>query len=61
MRKLFEKLDKYKLSDPEKMMIANIRPEAYAHITPLVANIHERFDDDRIYVSWRCCAHLLPR
>lgn len=47
---LFNALKKYKLSDPELLMIANIRPEAYAHITPLIADIHNRFDYDTIMV-----------
>lgn len=43
-------LKEFALSAPEVLMIANIRPEAYAHITPLIIDIHARFDDDQVYV-----------
>ncbi len=51
VRKLFEELSKFNLTSPELLMIANIRPEAYAHITPLIVDIHNRFDEDQVYVS----------
>ena len=51
VKQLFSKLEKYKLSSPELLMIANIRPEAYAHLTALIADVHSRFDDDQLYVS----------
>lgn len=50
-RLMFERLKKFNLSNPELMMIANIRPEAYAHLTVLIPNVHSRYDDDQIYVS----------
>lgn len=52
VQKLFAGLQKFRLSSPELLMIANIRPEGYDQITPLIIDIRNRFDDDQVYV--RC-------
>lgn len=51
LHKLFEKLGPYKLRSPELLMIANIRPEAYAHLTPLIADVYSRYTEDQLAVS----------
>lgn len=33
-------------------MIANVRPEAYAHLTALIADVYNRFDETQISVSY---------
>lgn len=50
LRKLYEKLEKFKLSKVEKLMIANIRPDAYAHLTPLIVDAYSRYDENQLYV-----------
>lgn len=57
VKTLFEKLEKYKLSAPELMMIANIRPEGYAHLTPLIVDVYSRFEEDQLVV--RSCQGLI--
>lgn len=52
MQKLFSKLEPFKLSRPELMMICNIRPEAYAHLTALIANDDVRFDENQLVVCY---------
>ncbi|KAI0563135.1 RNA polymerase Rpb4 [Gracilaria domingensis] len=49
IRTLYERLEKFKLSSVEKLMIANIRPEAYAHLTPLIVDAYSRYDEDQLY------------
>ncbi|PXF49472.1 hypothetical protein BWQ96_00788 [Gracilariopsis chorda] len=49
LRKLYEKLEKFKLSKVEKLMIANIRPDAYAHLTPLIVDVYSRYDENQLY------------
>lgn len=64
VKELYEKLEKFKLSAPEKLVIANIRPEAYAHLTPLLVDVYSRFDEDQLYVSTtqlQCVARLFTR
>lgn len=51
VKSLFTKLERFKLSSPELLMIANIRPEGYAHLTPLLIDADSRFDEDQLYVS----------
>ncbi|CAN8062689.1 unnamed protein product [Agarophyton chilense] len=46
---LFAKLEKFSLSAVEKLMIANIRPEAYAHLTPIIVDAFSRYDEDQLY------------
>lgn len=53
VKDLYGKLEKFKLSAPEKLMIANIRPEAYAHLTPLLVDVYSRFDEDEVYVRYQ--------
>lgn len=48
---LFDKLIPYKLSPPELLMIANVRPESYAHLTALIADVYNRFDENQLSVS----------
>ena len=50
VKSLYQKLEKYQLSDPELVMIANIRPEAYAQLVPLIIDAHNRFNSDTIWV-----------
>lgn len=33
-------------------MIANIRPEAYAHLTPLILNVYTRFEEQQLVVRF---------
>lgn len=56
VQSLFQKLEKYKLSAPELVMIANIRPACYAQLTPLIVDAYSRFDEDTLYV---CCQEHL--
>lgn len=51
LKLLFAKLAKFKLSGPELLMIANLRPEAYAHLTPLIYDVYTRFDETQLTVS----------
>lgn len=53
LQKLFQKLRHFKLSAPELLMIANIRPEAYAHLTPLIYDVYSRYDEAQLTVSFR--------
>lgn len=50
LQKLFHKLSQFKLSAPELLMIANIRPDAYAHLTPLIYDVYTRFDETQLTV-----------
>lgn len=51
VQKMIAKLKPYKLHAPELVMIANIRPEAYAHLTALIADVHNRYEDQQLTVS----------
>lgn len=52
LQTLYKKLETYKLSAPELMMISNIRPSCYAQLTPLIVDPYSRFDEDTLYVRF---------
>lgn len=33
-------------------MIVNIRPEAYAHLTPLITDVYSRYEEDQLVVRF---------
>lgn len=49
---MFTALEKFNLSSTELLMIANIKPEAYAQLTPLIVDVHTRYDENQLYVSY---------
>eukprot|EP00177_Eucheuma_denticulatum_P000008 GFKZ01000018.1.p1 GENE.GFKZ01000018.1~~GFKZ01000018.1.p1 ORF type:complete len:144 (-),score=12.64 GFKZ01000018.1:622-1053(-) len=54
VKSLYSKLEKFHLSPLELLMIVNIRPSAYAQLTPLIMHASSRFDDDQLYVRVYC-------
>lgn len=48
LKKLYAKLKRFNLTTPELLMISNIRPEAYAHLEPLIVDVYSRFEEQQI-------------
>lgn len=48
LKQLYQKLKPFKLTAPELLMISNIRPEAYAHLEPLIVDVYSRFEEQQL-------------